>query len=245
MTDLWGGYSHSSLVDYVAAEHGVVAVLAALLYRESTGRGVHIDMAQVEVAAAAIGAAYLEQTVNGRTSAAGNRGYQPGAPVGCYPCQGDDAWCVIEVTSDAEWRRFREGIGDAEWAADPRFECSEGRIAAAREIDERVSSWTRQRTPAEVEERLQRVGVPAGAVVTPADVVDDPHLRHRGFYSTVEHPVFGPWEYPGIPIRLSETPGRIRRHAPMLGQDNGYVFGEVLGLSSAEIAELEAEGVLA
>jgi crotonobetainyl-CoA:carnitine CoA-transferase CaiB-like acyl-CoA transferase len=76
------------------------------------------------------------------------------------------------------------------------------------------------------------------------EVPADPHLRARGFFHTVDQPALGALDYPGLTIHLSDTPGAIRRHAPTLGQDNAYVFGDLLGLAPAEIAQLTADGVL-
>ncbi|HZR97196.1 MAG TPA: CoA transferase [Chloroflexota bacterium] len=243
LTSLWG-YSHGSFVDYIAAEHAVVAVLAALLYRERTGRGVHIDLAQLETAAALLGTAYLEYLVNGRVPAAlGNR--RPyHAPAGCYPCRGDDAWCVLEVTSDEEWQRFVAALGGPAWAADPAYATAAGRLVVAAALDAYITDWTRTLPPGEVEARLQAAGVPAAAVRAAAEAPADPHLRARGFFHTIDQPALGPLDYPGLTIHLSDTPGAIRRHAPTLGQDNAYVFGDLLGLSPAEIAQLTEEGVL-
>jgi crotonobetainyl-CoA:carnitine CoA-transferase CaiB-like acyl-CoA transferase len=86
--------------------------------------------------------------------------------------------------------------------------------------------------------------VPAAAVRTRAEMDDDPHLRARGFMTSIDHPVLGTQEHVGLPIHFSDTPGRTSGHAPMLGQDNEYVFGEVLGLSRQEISDLTAQGVL-
>src|SRR5579884_334764 len=244
LTSLWG-YSHGSFVDYIAAEHAVVAVLAALLYRERTGRGLHIDLAQLETAAAMLGTAYLDYLVNGHVPAAlGNRSPYH-APSGCYPCRGEDAWCVIDVTSDDEWQRFGAALGRPAWAADPAYATRAGRLAAAAALDAHVAAWTRTLSPGAVEARLQAAGVPAAMVRAAHEVPADPHLRARGFFRTIDQPALGPLDYPGLTIHLSDTPGAIRRHAPTLGQDNAYVFGDLLGLSPAEIAQLTEDGVLA
>jgi crotonobetainyl-CoA:carnitine CoA-transferase CaiB-like acyl-CoA transferase len=244
LTSLWG-YSHSSFVDYVAAQHGVVAMLAALLYRARTGRGLHIDLAQTEAAAAVLGTAYLDYAVNGRVEHdLGNRSLDA-APHGCYRCEGEDAWCVIAVPDDRAWRGLRQAMGDPAWAAQRRLDTPEGRRAHAAEVDVAVEAWTRTRAAREVERALQASGVPAAAVRSAAEAWSDPHLRARDFYVRLEHAVLGPHELPGLPIELSETPGRITRAAPLLGQDNRAVLTGLLGLSDAEVDDLGAQGVLA
>ena len=92
-------------------------------------------------------------------------------------------------------------------------------------------------------ELLQRAGVPAAAVQDGADLFSDPHLRARSFLQVVDHPLTGAIEYPDVPMRLWETPGRLKWWRTM-GQDNGYVFGEILGMSEMEIAALQEAGVL-
>jgi len=243
LTRVWG-YTHSSWVDYVAAEHAAFAVLAALLYRERTGRGLHIDLGQLETAAALLGTAYLDYLVNGHTVRPGENRAEAKAPSGCYRCRGDDAWCVVDVTSDDEWRRLVEALGRPAWAADPRYATAAGRQADAATLDAHLAAWTASFDPSEVERRLQAAGVPAAAVRGPLDPLDDPHLRARRFYATIDQPVLGRGDYAEPPLHLSDTPIGIRRPAPLLGQDNAYVFGELLGLSSAEIAQLTEEGVL-
>jgi crotonobetainyl-CoA:carnitine CoA-transferase CaiB-like acyl-CoA transferase len=244
LTSVWG-YGHGSFVDYVAAEHAALAVLAALLYRERTGRGLHIDLAQLETAAAMLGTAYLDYLVNGRVPGALGIRNPYHAPSGCYRCQGDDAWCVIDVTTDADWQRLGDALGRPAWAADPRYATPAGRRAASATLDAHLAAWTRDRTPQEVEARLQAAGVPAAAVRAAHEVPADPHLRARGFFHTIDQPILGALDYPGLTIHLSDTPGAIRRHAPMLGQDNAYVFGDLLSLSPAEITQLTEAGVLA
>jgi crotonobetainyl-CoA:carnitine CoA-transferase CaiB-like acyl-CoA transferase len=244
LTSLWG-YSHASFVDYVAAQHGVVAMLAALLYHARTGRGLHIDLAQTEAAAAVLGTAYLDYAVNGRVERdLGNRSLDA-APHGCYRCAGEDAWCVIAVPDDRAWHGLRQAMGDPAWATQPRLDTPEGRRAHAAEVDAALEAWTRTRASRDVERALQASGVPAAAVRSAAETWSDPHLRARDFYVRLEHPVLGPHELPGLPIELSETPGRITRAAPLLGQDNRAVLTGLLGLSDAEVDDLEAQGVLA
>ena len=243
LTRTWG-YTHGSWVDFVAAEHAAFAVVAALIYRARTGRGVHVDLGQVETAAALLGTAYLDYAINGHTARPGERRGQPNAPSGCYRCAGDDAWCVIDVTSDDEWARLVEALGRPAWTAEPRFASRGGRLEHAAALDARLAEWTAAREPGAIEAQLQAAGVPAAAVRPARDVPHDPHLRARGFYTTIDQPVPGAFDYPEPPIHLSETPLRIRRHAPMLGEANAYVFGELLGLPADEIARLTEEGVL-
>jgi crotonobetainyl-CoA:carnitine CoA-transferase CaiB-like acyl-CoA transferase len=198
----------------------------------------------VLAAAAVLGTAYLDYAVNGRVERdLGNRSLNA-APHGCYRCEGEDAWCVIAVPDDLAWRGLRQAMGDPAWAAQPHLEALEGRLAHAAELDAALEAWTRTHAAREVERALQALGVPAAAVRSAAEAWSDPHLRARDFYTRLDHPVLGPHELPGLPIELSETPGRITRAGPLLGEDNRAVLTALLGLSDAEVDELEGQGVL-
>jgi crotonobetainyl-CoA:carnitine CoA-transferase CaiB-like acyl-CoA transferase len=244
LTSVWG-YSHSFIVDYMAAEHAVFAVLAALINRDRTGQGTHIEFSQVESVTALLGTAFLDLFANGRVQQDIQNGSENYAPHGCYRALGTDAWCVIAVTRNEEWRRLCQVLGRSDWSDDVKLASLQGRLERLAELDGEIEAWTSVRSASEVEQTLQSAGVPAAAVRTRTEMTDDPHLRQRGFLVNIDHPILGPHKYVGLPIHLSDTPGRIVRHAPLLGQDNAYVFTELLGLSEDEVAALTTEGVLA
>lgn len=229
--------------DYVAAAHGAVAVMAALHHRARTGQGQLIDLAQMEAMASLLGPVYLGYFVNGRVpQPLGNRSPYA-APCGCYRCRGYDRWCVIAVGSEEQWRAFCRAIGEPSWTKEARFSDLAGRLAHHDELDQRVEEWTVQHTPYQVMRTLQGAEVAAGAVQNMEDLYHDIHLRQRGFIVPIDHPDTGRIEYPGVTVRLSETPGAVGSWA-RLGEDNEYVFGELLGLSRGESARLAEEGVL-
>ncbi len=249
MTWLWnhpdGGApvgSQTSYPDYIVSVHMAFVLMAALHHRANTGEGQFIDMAQGEVTASLIGPALLEGLVHGRAAKpVGNRGCAD-APHGCYPCRGEDAWCVVSVADEDEWQRFCAATDNHAALGDERFGTAESRLANAGALDALVSEWTRRRTPREVMETLQAHGVTAGMVSDGTTLVTDPHLRSRGSVVEHEHPRQGRLTLPGIVTKLSETPGEIRRHAPLLGQDTHAVLKGLLGLSDEEIRGLEAAG---
>ncbi len=249
MTWLWnhpdGGApvgSQTSYPDYIVSVHMAFVLMAALHHRASTGDGQLIDIAQGEVTASLIGPALLDALVNGRAAEpAGNHG-RADAPHGCYPCRGEDAWCAVTVADDAEWQRFCEATGNGAVVRDNRFATAASRLARAEAVDEIVSGWTRQRTPREVMETLQAHGVTAGMVCDGTTLVHDPHLRARRSVVAHEHPRQGRLTLPGIVTKLSETPGEIRRHAPLLGQDTHAVLSGLLGMTDEQIRGLEDAG---
>ena len=226
--------------------HGALSILIALEHRRRTGRGQFIDIGQIQTTSAMLGTAVLDYTVNGhRQQRRGNRlDDRPAAPHGVYPCRGDDRWCVIAVFSDEQWQAFRDAIGDPPWTHEPALATALGRTKRRDDLDSHVAAWTRDRTSDDVMETLQAAGVPAGAVRDSRDAYEtDKQLKHRGFWMEAEHPELGRITLDGLPAELSDTPATVRRFAPLPGDDNAYVLGQLLGLPSTQIEELAQAGV--
>lgn len=219
------------------------AIIAALHHRERTGRGQFIEMAQAEAMLPHLGAQLLDVQMNQRDpQTLGNR-HPWRAPQGVYPGAGDDQWLAISVGSDEEWAGLRRAMGDPEWARADEYADLLGRHQHHDALDAGIATWTRTLPPQEAAARCQAAGVPAGALLDEPNTYADPHLRAREFWLTLSHPeVGGPYEYPGHLWKYGATPLRHDRHAPALGEDNEYVYKQLLGLSDAEYAELEAEG---
>lgn len=230
--------------DFVAAAHALIAVIAAVYYRAKTGKGQQIELAQVEAAASLMGPLYMDYLINGRDPIPQGNRNSHGAPHGCYRCKGDDRWCVIAITGEDEWERFCQALGDPSWVRDPKFASMMDRVNNSHELDKNVEEWTINYTPHQVMRILQRAGVPAGVVQNAEDFYHDHHLRNRGSVVEMDQPKIGPLAYPGLVMKLSNTPNRINQPAPHLGQDNDYVFGKLLGLSRKEIERLRKEEII-
>lgn len=231
--------------DALSALHGLVAVLAALRHRDASGRGAHIDLAQVECLAAALGDVLLEASESGREpERPGNRAPHA-APHGVFPCAGEHAWCAITCLDDADWRALVDALGAPPWASDPGLAHTSVRVARAGEIEDALAAWTRERTAFEVAERLQRAGVPAAPVQTTADLTErDPHLAARGAFERVPHRSKGEVIANAIPLHLTATPGHTDFAGGLVGADGEAIVRELLGLADAELAALVAEGAL-
>ncbi len=136
-------------------------------------------------------------------------------------------------------------MGAPEWTADPRFATQADRFANQDALDEYLSAWTRERDPHEIMHRLQAAGVAAAAVQHAGDLNEhDPQLAHRGTFFELDHPVIGEARFEGSPVLFSDTEPDNWRSAPLLGEDNEYVFTTLLGMPHEEIAELTKEGIL-
>ena len=242
--DRWPVQVDRSYPDFIAPRFGVVAVIAALDYRERTGKGQYIDISEYEDSIHFLAPVILDYTANRNIQGrAGNR-CAYAAPHGCYRCKGDDKWCVISVFTDGDWSAFCKAIGNPGWANEPRFKTLLGRKQNEEELDRLVEEWTINYSAEEVMNMMQAAGVAAGVLQTLEDLAEyDPQLKYLHFYWELDHPEVGKHHVAAPPFVLSKSPCELRR-APLLGEHNEYVFKEILGLSDEEVAELVIEGVI-
>ena len=134
-------------------------------------------------------------------------------------------------------------MGASKLASDDRFKNSLDRWGNRGELDGIISSWTETLDATELMHRLQAAGVPAGAVMDEADALADPHMEERGFYETLTHPeIDGEYRHPGPLFRMESGPNHLWRHAPRLGEDNEYVYKQVLGFTDEKYAEFARGG---
>jgi formyl-CoA transferase len=134
-------------------------------------------------------------------------------------------------------------IGRPDLIGDERYCTPEARWVHRDEVDALVGGWVRQRPKREVMQLLGDAGVPAGAVLDTEELMNDPHLRKRGMFVTVDHPVRGPFTMPGFPIRLSDSHVPVTA-SPLLGQHNEDVYGEWLGYGTKQLADLHEQQVV-
>ena len=161
-----------------------------------------------------------------------------------YPCKGDDKWISIAIMTDEEWDGFCRAVGEPDWTKMKEFSDSHKRWVNRKDLDRFIAEWTSDKTAQDIMVRLQGAGVAAVICADTEDRYFDPHFQEREIIVNIEHPVTGVDFVPKIVCNLSETPGEIRRPAPMLGEHNRYVFGDLLGLSDDEIEGLVQEKVI-
>jgi len=237
--------SSNSTVYHADESAGMTAaftLLLALRQRRRTGKGMIVDMAQVETAIPQFGEIIMDYTMNGRLQGSSGNRDPNGAVQGCYRCLGEDRWVCITIRTDDEWEGFRRALGNPDWTNDEKFSDTLSRLHNHDELDKRIEEWTSQHEHFEVMHLLQKEGVAAGPVEHSDDAYNDPQMKERGFFEEVTHPECGTHLYPGLPFRMTRTPNRIRSAAPLLGQHNEYVYKQVIGVSDEEYAELEREG---
>jgi crotonobetainyl-CoA:carnitine CoA-transferase CaiB-like acyl-CoA transferase len=240
-----------SYMDNQAAYYNSSALLMAIFARQNEGLGSDVDVSAVEVGVELLGPVMLDVAVNGHPTRRpdfppGNRLEHPNAaPHGVYPCLGEDRWVAIAVFDDTEWRALVAALDGPAWAKQPELATQALRYEHQDMLDEHLAAWTRSRDRHAVMKRLQRAGVRAGAVQDAEDVNErDPQLAFRGTFFELDHPVIGPARFEGVPFAATQFSPDNWRSAPLLGEDNNYVYGELLGLSAEDIAELASSGVI-
>lgn len=224
--------------------HAAFAVLAALRHRRRTGRGLKIDLAQVESTINCMGISFLEYAASGtERERHGNRSPFH-APHNVFRCAGDDDWCAISVLDDAQWRTLVEVIGDPSLQSDLSLNSAKERLQQVDRIEAAVSEWTRDRSAVSVMELLQEHGIPAGVVASSKFLMeDDAQLRDRGYWQVIDHPEIGPARFTSPPYRLDDKRVALKR-PPLFSEHTDSVLTDLLGYPAERIAELRAGGVL-
>lgn len=232
---------------YQAAVAAAVATISAVLARDLTGQGQHIDISEAEVLATlhrgSQVATYIQRgTMEASAKRYGNRRSTP-YPICLLPCK-DGYVCVLGPQLQ-QWIRFVELMGTPEWSKNPRYR---NRRAMGEEYPEEVDAllapWLMARTKEEIFALAMEHGIPIAPVKTVDEEVNDAHLRERGFIVELDRQEVGTLRYPGAPFKLSETPWEMSRSAPLLGEHNETVYRGFLGYSREDLVRLRNEGAI-
>ncbi|OBF80740.1 CoA-transferase [Mycobacterium sp. 852002-51163_SCH5372311] len=243
-------YEPYSIGDPNAGIHALNALLLALEHRRRTGQGVLVEAAMVDAALSISAEQVIEYSAYGALlERAGNRG-PTAAPQNLYLTADIDefgrldSWVAIAVATDDQWERLYVALGSPSWATDPVLAEAVGRREHQDLIDERLTAWCEHRSADDIVATLWDAGVPVGKVMQPHRQSELEQLVSRGFFEEVEHPINGRAKLSTVPMKFSGVPGPFHTQpAPLLGQHNYEVLGG-LGLTGAEIADLEAAGVI-
>ena len=230
--------------DGISPRFASAALIAALDYRDRTGKGQLIDLAQFEASLYYLLPALLDTAINKREPVRNGNAVAYAAPHNVYPCKGEERWCTIAVTDDTRWEALYNAMGKPELAKDPRFDTLKHRKENEDALDAAIEAWTAERTPEEVMAVLQAAGVAAGIVENAADVYTDPQLRQRGLFWPIKHSEMGEFTHLGTSMVLSKTPAQASAPSPCIGEHNEYVLTKILGKSYEEFVELQAAGAL-
>lgn len=233
-----------SFVDFLAAWACMTAALLGLRFRRRHGRGLWADIAMYQLGCYNVSDFVLDNIANGAPGERiGNR-HRQFAPQGCYRCAGTDEWVTLCVRDDHEWAALCGLIGRPELAGDPRYATVDARRADHDAIDEIIAQWTKTVGKMEAMERIQGVGVPAGAVLENKDMHFNSQLTARGLLEWIDFPPerkMGPRrKVIGRPWRFSGVDMHVRGQAPVFGRDNRHVMHDILGYDEAKIEALAA-----
>ena len=235
------GAPNDVAVDPAAGVAMAFAFTAALHQRHKTGKGVFIDLAQGENFVQQLGESYMDYFMNGRVrTTLGNRDQT--MLQGVYPTMGNDEWMALSVASDEQWQALCQLMGKPELAEDERFAHSSNRYKNHDAADEIIAAWTKENDNMWLLHHLQKAGIAAGPVQHEDYAYRCPQLWERRFFVPMTQEDLGTHLYPGTVFKNSKLPLTIQKPAVRLGEDNEYVYKEILGISDEEYARLEAEG---
>ena len=236
---IWNNYT-----DFISPWYMTSTLVAALIRRKKTGKGIYLDQSQVEAGVTFLGPAVLDYVANGRIATRmGNRDKYM-APHGIYPCQGTDRWLALAVRSNEEWQALCRVMGEPMWTRDVKFATFLARKENEDELDANIAAWTRDYPREHLMATLQAAGISAGIVESAEDLFNDPQLKHRRHYRILEHKAIGPHAYNSPAYHFSKTPCDIKKAAPCLGEDTEWIYKEILGQTDDDIADLIVEGVI-
>jgi benzylsuccinate CoA-transferase BbsF subunit len=200
-------------------------------------------LAQSEATAFMIGVNLTEAAASGKDPQPIGNTSPAAAPHDCYPCKGEDRWCVIAAENEQQWAALANLIGGA-IDQDARFKTAANRLQHRDELNVLIARWTQDKDALEIMDRLQQAGVPCGVVQTGEDLTNDPHLKERGFIVAVENPRLGRVVLPNFPLQFVNAKLTRRWEFPVLGRDTKAVLRDVVGYSEEIIKQLSSDGVL-
>lgn len=232
----------ASIADILAGQNAVIAILAALEHRRTTGRGQQIDISLIDSCIVALSSINQIYFTTGKIPEPRGNSFEGSAPGDSYPTA--DGRVVILSGQDWEWKKLCRVLGHDEWLSLEEYATPAARVANREALDGMITGATSGFETQALIDKLNEVGIPASAVKEIDQVVNDPHYRDtRQMFADVRHPVLGEVRITNSCLKMSETTPYVRGCAPTLGEHNREVY-EWLGLTGAEIEELRAEGVI-
>lgn len=232
-----------SLTDYVTGLFAAVGALGALYHRDALGGSAQeVDVALYESMFRLMETVAVQYDRLGVDR--GRMGNELSASVPAGPFQaGDGTWLVLTTSTERTFRRLAAVMGRADMLDDERYATNRARVEHRAEVNAIVADWFGARSADEIQRSCDENGVPVSRIMSMADIFADPHYAARGMLAEVDDPKLGRIRLPGVVPKFSATPGAVRTPGRAIGQDNHEVYAE-LGLSEAEIARLDEEGVI-
>jgi formyl-CoA transferase len=231
------------ICDVMGGMSGALGVLAALNHRNATGRGQMIDISLTDAVVASMTTINQHFLVDGRIPQRRGNSYESAAPADSF--RAADGWFVITVGNDKLWRALVDLTELPELLAIPEFATNFDRVRNAGPLKASIERWSSTRRVADVVASMIARGIPAAPIFDVGQVCTDPHIAGaRGMFVEVDHPKAGRMKITNSALRLSETDARVRSPAPMLGEHNLDVYGDILGCSADEVLALQADKII-
>ncbi len=240
----WSSRGKNAYPDFITASNLPLSVLAALYYRDKTGIGQHIEIAQFKSAASTIGIATLEDQLSDVGATAWGNNNPNAIPQGIYPCKGDDRWVSISCPDDTSWSALASLINMDIWVNDSNFSSKDKRREQIELIDSKISEWTNGFTADEIMHTCLSNGVPAGVVSNGEDLYNSSQLRARDYIVEIDHPMPGLIEHPGLTVKISGLGKGTFNPAPTLGEHTEEILRNTLNLNKEDIQRLRETGAL-
>lgn len=232
----------TSISDITAALFTTIGILSALHHRNQTGKGQLVDVAMLDSLVAVLENAIVRYFATDEVPQPLGSRHPAITPFEAF--KSADGHIIIAIGNDTLWAKFCEHADREDLIFDPRFKTNAERTANHSELFPILSEIMRQRTTDEWIEALEKIGVPCGPINTIDKVVNHPQIKAREMITQVMHQVTGVMEVPGVPIKLSETPGDVDTPAPSLGEHTVEILTDVLKMSYQEVEELRQEGII-
>jgi crotonobetainyl-CoA:carnitine CoA-transferase CaiB-like acyl-CoA transferase len=234
----------AAVVDFLGGTHLYGAIMTALFHRERCGRGRLVEVAMQETVYPSL-ASNLGLLMRGPGAPVRTGNHHGGLGLSPYNVYATaDGYVAIINAVDDHWQRLTKAMGRPELTADPRFVDNKTRSAHMAETDTVVTEWSSARPTAEVVGTLRSLRVPCAPVRGLVEVMNDPHMHERGMLHWIDHPDLGRIVVPGSPLRFHGSAARPIEASPRLGQHNGAIYGDWLGLPAEEIEALKKDGVI-
>jgi len=225
--------------------HAACGVLAAYIQRQRTGKGQKVEVAMQEAVFNFVRVPMMETHITHKPAERRGNRLGGGAVGDIFKCApgGPNDYVYMLCTTPEMWQALCAAIGRPDVPEDPRFKDRKERQEYIEELTQIIEEWTGKRTKHEVMQIMGEAGVPCGKILDSVELLNDPHMKERGMVVTIDHPVRGKFTMPGCPVRLEDSPAEVKS-APLLGQHNLEIYGEMLGLKGGDLEQLKQQGVI-
>lgn len=234
--------SYAPFIDFGTASLCAFGTMAALFARQKTGKGQIVEGALLNTALTMMNSTIIEEAMISRNRVASLNRSQTSAPADTFRTL--DGWVLVQSVGGPLFKRWVELMGEPHWLDDPRFATDISRGDHGQLISDRLAQWCADKTSAEVLSAMEAARIPAGPILSPRQVLEDPHVTAKSLFKHTDYPgAKHPAPIMQTPVELSATPGKIRHRAPQLGEHTEQIMLS-LGYSAAEIAALREKRVI-